>query len=305
VISGKTPAKSTKTSSSVVAILIAQDLTQELLSRALSALRRAGFDATTTRKLSENAYQVRLTGKTALSHHVVARQISIELGLDVILQTEELYLTPKRLIAFDMDSTLITCEVIDELARENGVYDEVAAITESAMKGNLDFSQSLAQRCMKLKGLSTDAMNRVAARIQLTAGAKELIRELKAQGYKTALLSGGFAFFAVRIQRELALDYAYANTLEFENGALTGRVIPPVVSAERKAALLEEIASLEGIPLSQVVAVGDGANDLLMLAKAGLGVAFNARPAVRDQASASLNQKSLLPILWLLHNQLG
>jgi phosphoserine phosphatase len=305
VTSGKTHAKITKTSSSVVAILIAQDLTQELLSRVVFALRTAGLETITTQRLSDSAYQVRLTGRTTLSLHAMARRISTQFGLDVILQTEELYLTPKRLIVFDMDSTLITCEVIDELARENGVYDEVAAITESAMKGNLDFSQSLAERCMKLKGLTTDAMNRVAAQIQLTDGARELIEKLKAQGCKTALLSGGFTYFAERIKKELSLDYAYANTLEFENGALTGKVIPPVVSAERKAALLEEIASLEGVPLSQVIAVGDGANDLLMLAKAGLGVAFNARPAVRDQASASLNQKSLLPILWLLHNQPG
>lgn len=199
-----------------------------------------------------------------------------------------------------MDSTLIQCEVVDELAREKGVYSDIAAITLSAMQGKIDFNESLKQRCEKLAGLTKEALQRVVDRVQLTPGAEELIQTLKAYGYKTALISGGFTFVSEGLKRQLGLDYAFANTLEIENGALTGKVIPPIINAQRKAQLLEEIASREKIPLAETIAVGDGANDLLMLGKAGFSIAFNAKPAVQAQADAVINENDLYLITSLL-----
>jgi phosphoserine phosphatase len=287
----------------IAATFIGSGLTEKGVARGILALEKAGLNAPRIRRFSDEAYEILFSAKApfeAAALRDLALQVSAEVGIDVVLQSEAFYLEPKRLIAFDMDSTLITCEVIDELAREKGVYDEVAAITHAAMMGKLDFNQSLTERCLKLKGLSLDALERVASRIELTPGALELVRALKSKGYKTALISGGFSYFAEQVQKQLSLDHIRANTLEIQNGLLTGKIVPPIVNAQKKAELLEEIAAAEQIPLAQVIAVGDGANDLLMMEKAGLGIAFNAKPAVRALASASLNQKSLRPILYLL-----
>jgi phosphoserine phosphatase len=204
------------------------------------------------------------------------------------------------MVVFDMDSTLIQNEVIDEFARELGVFSEVSKITERAMRGELDFDESLKLRCEKLKGLTLQQIEAVGQRIQLTPGAEELIQVLRKLGYKTAVISGGFSIVADRLREKLGIDFSYANQLELSQGMATGKVLPPIVNAQRKADLLEVIAMKEGIVRDQIIAVGDGANDLLMLERAGLGVAFNAKPVVQAKASTAVNQKNLRIILYLL-----
>jgi phosphoserine phosphatase len=219
--------------------------------------------------------------------------------MDIAIQSDGLYRRAKRLIVFDMDSTLIQNEVIDELAREKGVYDQVSEITRNAMHGEMDYDESLRQRVALLKGLRSDDLENVYRRIQLTPGAQELIEILKGLGYRVGLLSGGFTFVSDRLKETLRLDYAYANTLAMKDGAVSGEVIPPIINAQKKADLLESIAKKENLSLDQTVAVGDGANDLLMLEKAGLGIAFNAKPVVSARADLALHQKNLRTILYL------
>ncbi|HEX9872747.1 MAG TPA: phosphoserine phosphatase SerB [Deferrimonas sp.] len=222
------------------------------------------------------------------------------LGVDIAVQKESLYRRAKRLVVMDMDSTLIQIEVIDELARIAGVGAAVAEITERAMNGELDFQEALRARVARLKGLEASALEQVYRNIPFTPGAKTLVRILKRLGFKTAVISGGFKFFTDRLKEELGLDYAYANQLEIIDGIVTGGVVGPIIDGARKAQLLEEIAAGEGITLDQVIAIGDGANDLPMLGKAGLGIAFNAKARVREQADTHINQQSLDSILYLL-----
>ncbi len=221
-------------------------------------------------------------------------------GIDVAVQPEGLTRRAKRLVVLDVDSTLIQDEVIDLLAAEAGVEDEVAGITRRAMAGELDFRAALEERVRRLAGLDQLALERVRRRIRLTPGARTFIRTLQKMGMKTAIVSGGFTVFVDRIAEELGVDHAVANELEIEAGRLTGRILGPVVDRGRKAAILAEVAEREGIPLDQVVAVGDGANDVDMLARAGLGVAFNAKPALRDVADTSVSVPYLDAILFLL-----
>jgi phosphoserine phosphatase len=222
------------------------------------------------------------------------------LGIDIAVQKESLYRRAKRLVVLDMDSTLIQIEVIDELARLAGVGEQVAAITHRAMNGELDFRQALRERVALLQGLPAEALEQVYHDLPFTSGARTLIRILRRLGFKTAVISGGFDFFTDRLKAELGLDYAYANALEIVDGQVTGRVTGPVVDGQRKAELLEEIAAGEGIALSQVIAIGDGANDLPMLGRAGLGIAFNAKARVREQADYHISQNRLDSILYLL-----
>jgi phosphoserine phosphatase len=221
-------------------------------------------------------------------------------SFDVSLQREGLYRRSKRLVVLDMDSTLIRIEVIDELARAAGVGAEVAAITERAMQGEMNYDESLQKRVALLRGLDVAALDRIAAELPLTEGAETLVRVLKRLGYRIAVISGGFSRAADALKRRLALDYAFSNNLEVEGGKLTGRVVGPIVNAQRKAELLELIAQLEGVLLDQVIAVGDGANDLLMLEKAGLGIAFRAKPKLREAADTSISGAGLDAILYLL-----
>lgn len=227
-------------------------------------------------------------------------QVGSGLQLDVAVQRESLYRRAKRLVVMDMDSTLIQIEVIDELARLAGAGAAVARITEQVMNGELDFRQSLQQRVAHLKGLSVAALEEVYRNIPFTPGARELVRILKRLGFRTAVISGGFGFFTQRLQQELGLDYAYANELEMIDGQLTGRTLGPVIDGEAKARLLEQIAASEGLSLDQVIAIGDGANDLPMLGRAGLGIAFNAKARVREQADTHISQPGLDSILFLL-----
>lgn len=222
------------------------------------------------------------------------------LRVDIAVQKESLYRRAKRLVVMDMDSTLIQIEVIDELARIAGVGEQVTEITERAMNGELDFQGSLRERVALLKGLSADALEQVYCNIPLTPGARNLVTILKRLGYKTAVISGGFQFFTDRLKEDLGLDYAYANQLEIVDGVVSGVVVGPIVDGARKAKLLEEITEKEGITLDQTIAIGDGANDLPMLGKAGLGIAFNAKARVREQADFHINQQNLDSILYLL-----
>jgi phosphoserine phosphatase len=226
--------------------------------------------------------------------------VATSTGFDVSLQPESLYRRSKRLVVLDMDSTLIRIEVIDELARAAGVGPEVSRITERAMQGEMDYDESLRQRVALLKGLDVAVLDRIAADLPLTEGAETMVRVLKRLGYKIAVISGGFSRAAEALKRRLGMDYAYSNNLEIVGGKLTGRVIGPIVNAQRKAELLETIAQAEGVLLDQVIAVGDGANDALMLERAGLGIAFHAKAKLREHADTSISGAGLDAILYLL-----
>jgi phosphoserine phosphatase len=226
--------------------------------------------------------------------------VATSAGFDVSLQRESLYRRSKRLVVLDMDSTLIRIEVIDELARAAGVGADVSRITERAMMGEMDYDESLRQRVSLLKGLDVAVLDKLAANLPLTDGAETLVRVLKRLGYKIAVISGGFSRAAEALKRRLGVDYAYSNNLEVQGGKLTGRVVGPIVNAQRKAELLETIAQAEGVLLDQVIAVGDGANDALMLERAGLGIAFHAKPKLREAADTSISAAGLDAILYLL-----
>jgi phosphoserine phosphatase len=221
-------------------------------------------------------------------------------AFDCALQRETLLRRSKRLVVMDMDSTLIRIEVIDELARAHGVGEQVAAITRRAMMGEMDYDRSLRERVALLKGLDAQVLHDLAGQLPLTEGAETLLRVLKRLGYRTAVISGGFSVAAEALQKRLGIDFAWSNTLEISQGKLTGRVLRPIVNAQRKADILEELSQREGVPLDQVIAIGDGANDLLMLQKAGHGIAFHAKPKLREAAHSAVSAMGLDAILYLL-----
>ncbi len=226
--------------------------------------------------------------------------IATEFDIDIAYQEDNIYRRYRRLVVFDMDSTLIEAEVIDELAKEAGVGEEVSKITEQAMRGEIDFKESFRRRVALLKGLDESVLERVAQRIKMTEGAELLISTLSSLGYKTGILSGGFSYFAERLQKRLGIDYIHANELEIENGKVTGEVSGQIVDGQHKAELLKQIACQENITLEQVIAVGDGANDLPMLSLAGLGIAFRAKPVVRQTAKQAISNLGLDGILYLI-----
>ncbi|MBS4078960.1 phosphoserine phosphatase SerB [Pseudomonas rustica] len=226
--------------------------------------------------------------------------VAQELNVDIAFQEDSLFRRNRRLAVFDMDSTLIEAEVIDELAKAAGVGEQVSAITERAMSGELDFRASFKERLALLKGLDVSVLDSIGASLRLTEGAETLFAELKRLGYKTAILSGGFTYFAKQLQAKLGIDYVFANELEVVDGKCTGVAIEPIVDAQRKADLLKELAHKEGLRLEQTIAVGDGANDLPMLAIAGLGVAFRAKPLVKRSAKQAISTLGLDGVLYLL-----
>ena len=227
-------------------------------------------------------------------------ELANEIDVDIAYQENNVYRRHRRLVAFDMDSTLIQAEVIDELAKRAGVGKQVSEITKQAMQGKIDYKESFKQRVALLKGTPESVLGEVAATLQLTDGVERLMSTLKKLGYKTAILSGGFTYFGRALQRRFGFDYVYSNELEIENGIITGNVTGELVDGERKSQLLANIAQHEGISLEQTIAVGDGANDLPMLSIAGLGIAFRAKPIVKESAKQSLNTLGLDSILYLM-----
>ena len=236
-------------------------------------------------------------------------QMGTEAGIDFSFQKDDMYRRMRRLICFDMDSTLIQAECIDELARRHGVYDQVAAITESAMRGEIDFKESFTKRVALLKGLDVSVMQDIAEHLPITEGTDRLMSVLKTCGYKIAILSGGFTFFGEYLRKRYGIDYVYANELEVdEDGKLAGRYVGEIVDGRRKADLLKLIAQTEHVNLAQTIAVGDGANDLPMIGEAGLGIAFHAKPRVKQSARQSISTIGLDGVLYFIgfkDSQLG
>lgn len=298
-----------------IVTLLARRITSAQIAAVTSIIAYHGFNIENVTRLSDRAHFTHDIGpdsKACVEFEVEGEpsdldgmraeflQVSQELEVDIAFQKDNAYRRNRRLVVFDMDSTLIEAEVIDELAKAAGVGEKVAAITERAMRGELDFQASFRERVALLKGLDATVLNEVGKRLPLTEGAERLVKTLKALGYKTAILSGGFTYFGRLLQKKLGIDYVYANELEIRNGLVTGNVVGQVVDGARKAALLREIAESEGLNLEQVIAVGDGANDLPMLSIAGLGIAFRAKPLVKENAKQAISTLGLDGILYLI-----
>jgi phosphoserine phosphatase len=233
-----------------------------------------------------------------LKERVIAK--SHELNIDLALQKMEAYRKNKRLVFFDMDSTLVDMEIIDEMAQRAGVFKEVSRITEKARRGDIDFEESLTQRVALLKGLRVEELEKIRKDMKLSAGAEDLVDTLKRLGFKLGLVSGGFDYFSDFLREKLGLDFSYANQLEIKNGALTGKVLGKIVDNTYKAKIVNMVASREGVLLDQTVAIGDGANDVLMLGQAGLGIAYNAKEKLERVANMSLGRARLKNILYIL-----
>ncbi|HBG87853.1 MAG TPA: phosphoserine phosphatase SerB [Marinilabiliaceae bacterium] len=283
--------------SKVTRLISDQGLNIDVISR-LSGRIPLGEDEGLTKSVAE--FSVRGTPRDIEEMKREFIGISGQTGVDIAFQEDNIYRRNRRLVCFDMDSTLIQAEVIDELARKAGVYEQVSNITEAAMRGDIDFSESFKQRIALLKGLDESILKEVAENLPLTEGAERLFRILKKYGYRTAILSGGFTYFGNYLKNKLGIDYVFANELEIKDGKLSGRHIGDIIDGEKKAELLKLIAFKEDIHLEQVIAVGDGSNDLPMLRLAGLGIAFHAKPKVKASAKHSISTIGLDAILYLL-----
>ncbi|MDR3273484.1 MAG: phosphoserine phosphatase SerB [Flavobacteriaceae bacterium] len=254
------------------------------------------------RKINHTCFEFTVRGNIHNINQIqkIFLDISSEINIDIALQEENRYRRMRRLICFDMDSTLIQTEVIDELAEKAGVGAEVRAVTEAAMNGEIDFSESFKRRIKLLKGLDESVLQEVAENLPITEGLERLMNILKKSGYKTAIISGGFTYFGKYLQKKFGFDYVFANKLEIIDGKLTGNYIGEIVDGKKKAEYLENLAVNENIDIQQTVAVGDGANDLPMLSIAGLGIAFHAKPKVKANARHALSTVGLDGILYFL-----
>lgn len=263
---------------------------------------RVALNTKQVSKQSAECIELSLRGKPIDKNEMRKSFLNIagELDIDIAFQMDSAFRRNRRLVVFDMDSTLIEAEVIDELAKKAGVGEQVIAITESAMRGEIDFKESFTKRLALLEGLSETCLQEIANHLKLSEGAERLISTLRVLGYKTAIISGGFIYFGEYIKNKLGIDYVFANQLEIVDGKLSGRVCGDVIDATRKAELVKELAKKEKIHLQQVIAVGDGANDLKMLSTAGLGIAFRAKPLVKESAKQSLSTFGLDGILYLM-----
>lgn len=294
--------------------LLARKITSDQIARVTSVIAQHGLNIQGVNRLSGripigelpalSKACVEFSARGSLSDPGSFRRELLEvagaLEVDLAYQQDNMYRRTRRLVAFDMDSTLVEAEVIDELAKLAGVGDQVSAITERAMRGEIDFQESFRTRVALLRGLEESALARVADGLKITEGAEHLISTLRTLGYRTAILSGGFTYFARHLQTRLGMDYVYANELDIQDGVVTGEVKGKIVDGARKAELLRKLAEDEGIDLQQVIAVGDGANDLPMLSIAGLGIAFRAKPLVKQSAEQSISTLGLDAILYLL-----
>ncbi len=245
-------------------------------------------------------FSIRGDGRDIVEYRKSLLELAGQLNVDIAYQEDSVFRRHRRLVVFDMDSTLIDAEVIDELAIEAGVGEAVSGITARAMAGEIDFQTSFKERVGLLKGLDANVLDKVAARLELTEGAEYLMSTLKSLGYKTAILSGGFTYFAEGIRQRLGIDYMYANELAIQDGVVSGEVSGQIVDGPRKAELLRQLAEKEDICLEQTVAVGDGANDLPMLGIAGLGIAFRAKPLVKANAKQAISNIGLDGVLYLM-----
>jgi len=297
-----------------IVTLLTRKVTAEQLQRVSSITAKYGLNIDhidrlsgrvaldTPAEQSKGCIEFSVRGEPADPQALRAEFLSVaqELNVDIAFQQDSLFRRNRRLAVFDMDSTLIEAEVIDELAKAAGVGEQVSEITERAMRGELDFRASFKERLALLKGLDVGVLDEIGASLRLTEGAETLFAELKRLGYKTAILSGGFTYFAKQLQAKLGIDYVFANELEVVDGKVTGVAVEPIVDAQRKADLLGELARKEGLQMEQTIAVGDGANDLPMLAIAGLGVAFRAKPLVKQSAKQAISTLGLDGVLYLL-----
>ena len=283
--------------SEVSNIIYEQQLNIDKISR-LSGRVRLNHNSPKTRACVEFSVRGTVDDDDKMKSQLL--EVSRKQEVDIAFQKDNIYRRTRRLVCFDMDSTLIQTEVIDELAYKAGKGEEVSKITESAMKGELNFSESLIKRVSLLKGLDEIVMKDIAENLPITEGAERLFKVLKQYGFKTAILSGGFTYFGKYLQNKLNIDYMFANQLEIENSKLTGRTLGEIVDGQRKADLLRKIAFKEDIHLQQVVAVGDGSNDLPMINIAGLGIAFHAKPLVKKNAQHSISTIGLDAILFLM-----
>ena len=289
---------SAKQLSLVTKALLEQKLNIDSIKRLTGRISLNNENENDVRSCLELSVRGDLLDKNLLSSKFLS--YSAELGIDISFQKDDMYRRNRRLICFDMDSTLIKTEVIDELADRAGVGEEVRAITEAAMRGEIDFSESFKQRVALLKGLDESVMQEIADNLPIMDGAERLMSILKKCGFKIAILSGGFSYFGNTLKKLFDVDYVYANELEIIDGKLTGNYLGDIVDGKRKAELLRLIAQVEKIDLEQVIAVGDGANDLPMLNLAGLGIAFHAKPKVKANAQQSISTIGLDGVLYFL-----
>jgi phosphoserine phosphatase len=284
-------------------IVLGRPVPPDAVAGAARAVAGIGGNIDAIRRLSDypvTSFELTVSGAGSTELRTALAQVSAETGADIAVERAGLARRSKRLIVLDVDSTLVRGEVIDELAARAGRADEVAAITAAAMNGELDFAESLRKRVAVLAGLPVGVLDEVRERLELTPGARTLIRTLQRLGFRCGIVSGGFTQVTEPLAAALGLDFAAANTLEVAGGKLTGGLVGEIVDRAGKARALERFAAAHGIPLEQTVAVGDGANDLDMLGVAGLGIAFNAKPVVREQAHAALNQPYLDAVLQVL-----